>query len=86
MPAANGSHTLASGDDNCCSSKVVTLKIAQDQNKESAVQLQLAAPDTFVALLPHLCLNSIYRFLLRSDPAGLPVQRSARTMAEHTAL
>lgn len=53
---AKGKHALASADDDCCSSKVVTLKIAQDQNKESMVQLQLNAPDAFVALLPHFTL------------------------------
>lgn len=34
---------LTAKDDDCCSDKTITLKIGQDQNKVSAVQLQLSA-------------------------------------------
>lgn len=58
---AKGKHVV-SADDDCCSSKVVTLKIAQDQNKESKVQLQLAAPDAFVALQSHFTIPVLTGF------------------------
>lgn len=59
---AKGLAAFATPDDDCCSSKIVTLKIAQDQNKESKVELQLTASDAFVAVLPHFNIPAFVGF------------------------
>lgn len=63
-PPADHKATLKSATDNCCSNKVITLKIAQDQYKANDIQPQLALlqlaqlPAHIVVFLPQVDIPS----------------------------
>lgn len=57
---------LAAKDDDCCSDKTITLKIGQDQNKVSSVQLQLSALQ--VSILPAFAFPQFVSVVATATP------------------
>lgn len=69
---ASKSRVAEAGTKNCCSDKVITLKIAQDQFRAGDIQAQLTA----LQLVPALALPAFFAVDVRPLPHERPVYRA----------